>query len=95
MPTRFTRAELVDRALAALKEAADLRLRNEPVPPQTLRFVLAFLAAGHERSAYDDLWKALTVPVSHEVGALAFGRRQTINNLVAFIYRMHGREPVR
>lgn len=99
MPTRFTRDELVDKALAVLKEAAEtVEARPGPVPRSlALRFTLAFLAHGHERQAYDLFWEAATRPLrageQDHHGAIYFGRIQTVNNLAGFICRMHGREP--
>lgn len=94
-PSRFTKDELVDKALLAVKEAARQRARDEAVPrTHALRFALAFLADGQDRRVYDMFWKAVTEPLrAGEVLSDSFGRRQTIDNACGFIHRKHGREP--
>ena len=93
-PIRFAKDQLTDKALAALKEAAEQRLSGEVVArSQALRFALAFLANRQDRTAYDEFWRAVTEPVVGEEGICgSFGRRQTINSLCRYIRRMHGRE---
>ncbi len=95
-PSRFTHDQLVDKALAAVTEAAGQRLHEHPVAKsRALRFAFAYLANGQDsRAAFDELWQALTAPiVPDENSAQNFGRQQTINCLCRFIHRMHGRPP--
>jgi hypothetical protein len=100
MPSRFSHDELIDKALAALREAAQqIHNRAGPVDRSAaLRFALAFLANGHDDRAFVLFWKAATRPLGahearHPGGSIAFGRLQSLDNALGFIHRLHGREP--
>jgi hypothetical protein len=107
-----TPTALLDRALAALDEAATEAVERPIAHTKALAFVFAFLSSMAEDKealaelrrrdpgayftepkpgAFVDLWKELAAPLRDNGGALDFGRRQTINNLAGYIFRMFGR----
>jgi hypothetical protein len=100
-PSRFDHDQLTDKALAALREAAQqVHDRGGPIEPSAaLRFALAFLANGHDDRTYIAFWRAVTRPagamegLAHRQSAQHFGRLQSMNNACRFIHRLHGREP--
>lgn len=95
MPNRFTHGELVDMALAALREVEEEVARNHGTAPRTkaLQFALAFLANGKaDRRPFDTFWKMATAE-RRDTDAAEHGRMQSLWNAAGVIARMHGREP--
>lgn len=94
---RFSREQLVDKALLALREAIEEVGRREGSIERSrhLRFVLAFLYTGGDRRPFDQFWEAATRGTlgQKEVMAIHFGRRQTMRSCLAAISRLHGVEP--
>jgi hypothetical protein len=91
---RFSPADLRDKALAAVAEAAEEALQGPVRRTEALRFAMAYLAnLTEERRAFDLFWREIARPLEGDRGAQDFGRRQTINNLVAYIHRLVGCEP--
>jgi hypothetical protein len=87
--TRFGMAELRDKALAAIEEAASDAADRHQVVPRTLslRFALAFLANfSDDRAPFDGLWRAVTTPPTSDTDAGAFGRCQSITSSMNGIY---------
>jgi hypothetical protein len=86
-------AELRDKALAAVEEAARAALKGPIERTAALRFALAFLANFTEdRSPFDLLWRELAEPLG-ATEAERVGRRQTLRNLAGFIHRLLECEP--
>jgi hypothetical protein len=87
--TRFGMAELRDKALAAVEEAASAAADRDQVVARTLalRFAFAFLANFSDgRDQFDGLWQAITRPPDGATAAEAFARRQDINSCMNGIY---------
>lgn len=82
-------AELRDKALAAIEEAASAAADRDQVVARTLalRFAMAFLANfSDDRDQFDCLWRAITRPPDGDSRAEAFARRQEINSCMNGIY---------
>lgn len=84
---RFTQAQIIGKALAAVEEAATEAVTGQVKRTKALAFALAFLAneAG-ERWPFDSLWREATRPIKHDGGAVSFGRSQSITNAMNGIY---------
>lgn len=80
---RFGMAELRDRALAAVDEAAD-RATKEPVQRTlALRFTLAFLANfADERWPFDNFWRAIATEDEKVRGATVIAALNAIRRTV-------------
>lgn len=91
---RFSMTDLRDKALLALDEAY-LEAQKKPVPKShSLRFTLAFLAGFcEERDPFDFFWREATTAARDDTYASQFGRRQSLRNAHAVIYRSLGLEP--
>lgn len=90
---RFDREALIDRALAALNEAATLAVEAPIEPDKALTFVFAFLHAELPgKAVLPKLWREMQKPLAGNM-ALDFGRRQTINNLAGHTSYLLGRKP--
>lgn len=86
-------AELRDKALSAIEEAARAALPGPIERSEALRFTLAFLANFTEdRRPFDLFWRELAEPVG-ATEAEKVGRRQTLRNLTAVIHRAVDCEP--
>lgn len=102
---------LIDKALAAIDEAATEAVERPIQHSKALAFVFAYLSAKAadegflaelrrldprayftppERRVFVDLWKELAAPLVNNQSR-DFGRRQTIENLAGYIFRMFGR----
>jgi hypothetical protein len=84
---RFSRNDLIGKALTALEELASDG-RDSPLPKSAqLRFTLAFLSIfAEERWPFDAFWRGVTSPAHDNTAAAAFGRRQSINHAISGIY---------
>lgn len=88
---RFDREALIDRALAALNEAATRAVEAPFEPDKALTFVFSFLQAElPSKAVLPNLWKEMKSPLVRNASA-DFGRRQTINNLTANVFHQLGR----
>lgn len=86
-------AELRDKALAAVEEAASAAAdRHEVVPKsKALGFAMAFLSNfADDRVQLDGLWRAITNPPDGDTLADGFGRRQEITSCMNGIYGQLG-----
>ena len=81
---RFGMAELRDRALAAVDDAADRTHKGPIERTLALRFTLAFLANfADERWPFDQFWKALAEPKDKERWAVVNSARNAIRRMVS------------
>ena len=84
---RFSREQLIGKALAAIEEAA--HAANDAVLPRSaqLRFALAFLSIfAKERWPFDAFWHAVTTPAHDTTAAAIYGRHQSIDHATNGIY---------
>lgn len=90
---RFSQPQLIDRALAALDEAAATAVEGPIKPDKALTFVFAFLHAElPDKKVLPELWKEMQTPLARNE-SIDFGRRQTINNLAGHTSFLLGRKP--
>lgn len=89
-PMRFTREQLISKALQALEEVHD-QAQDKAVPKSLqLRFLLASLGAHMpERWPVDRFWQTVT-EAPYGVDADRFGRKQSITNAIAGVYHQLG-----
>jgi len=87
---RFTREQLISKALQALEEVHD-QAQDKAVPKSLqLRFLLASLGAHMpERWPVDRFWQTVT-EAPYGVDADRFGRKQSITNAIAGVYHQLG-----
>lgn len=88
----FTREQLADKALLALREIALTHEQGAWPHTDSLRAILAFLYRGGDREPYDRFFRQATTTREGEVMAHSFGRFQAMRSAYAAIARQWGRD---
>ena len=94
MPSRFTHAQLVDKALLLLREVAHHCSQSGSAvePSRGLRLALALLYTGGDPRPFYEFWTLATERPEREpeVLAIAFGRFQRLRSCIAAISKVNG-----